>query len=140
MKKAYVLLFMTLLLQSLHAQTITHEVISSLGGYYSNATTTLTFSEGVVIDAFVFDAPTPLKDTRSLTVPTIFPNPATDEINILTPQHSIIDLLDVSGKIIRTIHSNAERTLINVSDCSNGLYLVRVRSENGVWVEKFLKK
>lgn len=60
--------------------------------------------------------------------------------NTATPLHSMIDLMDVSRKVIRTVQSTDEQTEMNISNYNNGLYLLRVRSKKSVWVEKFIKR
>lgn len=139
--KSIVLIFCIILtLNSLQAQIITHGLISSNGDYYTNSSVQLNFSEGVVIDEFVFTAATSLPGLLTLIHLIIYPNPVTDFITVHSPQPSRIDLLDVGGKVIRTLNSNNENTIINVSGWSKGIYIVKASTDDGVWVEKFIKK
>lgn len=67
----------------------------------------------------------------------IFPNPATDDIQIaLSNTNSVLEmyLIDASGKIVMPL--NAKKQNYNVSKLSSGIYSVVVVFENGMLTER----
>ncbi|WP_396177837.1 kelch repeat-containing protein [Flavobacterium sp.] len=70
--------------------------------------------------------------------PTIYPNPASSILNIQTEQ-SILDLkiVDIAGRAtaVRTTANNS----VDVSDLSNGIYFIEIRTNEGLFKEKFIK-
>ena len=69
---------------------------------------------------------------------TIFPNPTTDYININTTENvKSVDILDFSGK---SILANQNAKQIDVQHLSKGIYLLKVTTDKGTTIEKFIKK
>jgi hypothetical protein len=64
----------------------------------------------------------------------IVPNPATVgfSINQLSAQHHRIDVMDVSGRIINTLTTNATSIYVERGDLSSGVYYVSITDGNGV--------
>ncbi len=77
----------------------------------------------------------------------VFPNPAAQEVNIeLFLDHNSaveLQLLDISGKLIRTNHIQgaAGRNLIvmNIETLSSGTYLLQVKTDSGIVTEKLIR-
>ena len=68
---------------------------------------------------------------------TLYPNPASTEITVQSDMHfTVIELLDVTGK---TILKQRSKT-IDVSSLSNGMYLLKVRTDRQIAVKRFIKK
>ncbi|WP_418122280.1 DUF5074 domain-containing protein [Chryseobacterium sp. PTM-20240506] len=67
----------------------------------------------------------------------IYPNPATDVLNIKT-QDKVLNTVvyDASGKIIPTQFSNGQ---INVSTLTKGIYILKVVTDKAVYQQKFIK-
>ncbi|MBN2777075.1 MAG: alkaline phosphatase family protein [Bacteroidales bacterium] len=67
----------------------------------------------------------------------IYPNPANDilfvESNLTEVKNSNIQIMDISGKIIKSIITDKRETNIDVSDISEGLYLLKF--DNGKQVK-----
>ena len=64
----------------------------------------------------------------------IFPNPATDNVNIQS-EFNITDIYvyDYVGKVIYTIKdSNTKNVVLNTNSYGSGIYIVRIQTENGV--------
>ena len=70
----------------------------------------------------------------------IYPNPATNQINIETSQKSEIEILNLEGQIIKALSTTSNQTSIDISDFAKGVYFIKVRTEKGVMVEKFVKE
>ena len=70
----------------------------------------------------------------------IYPNPAKYELQIESGELRIIrmEILDLSGKII--CQFNGYRNQIDVSALSQGIYFIKIETDNGVVTRKFVKK
>jgi len=77
----------------------------------------------------------------------IFPNPATDEIDVLftisTPTAILVDVVDLNGKIIRTVPVNnvvsgANNIKLNIADYANGIYSIILRSDTAQNTQKLV--
>lgn len=70
----------------------------------------------------------------------ITPNPASNSIEIALPEKSQIDILNIEGQIIKVINAQVLNTSFNISELSKGIYFVKVKNENGIFVKKFIKE
>lgn len=79
---------------------------------------------------------------------TLYPNPAKEVVNVQCTMNNVqfdvteVEVYDVFGKIVRTVqwadgHSPMQ---INVSDLADGMYFVRVTTDQGVVTKRFVKK
>ncbi|ASK31591.1 secretion protein [Chryseobacterium sp. T16E-39] len=67
----------------------------------------------------------------------IYPNPATDILNIKTQDKVMSTVVyDGSGKVVNTRFSNGQ---INVSTLTNGVYILKVVTDKAVYQQKFIK-
>ncbi len=70
---------------------------------------------------------------------TLYPNPTSDILNIETDQKiSKIEVYDASGKL--AISTNGKDKKVTVSNLNNGMYFIKLYTENGVINSKFIKK
>ncbi|MGA9639459.1 T9SS type A sorting domain-containing protein [Flavobacterium sp.] len=67
----------------------------------------------------------------------IYPNPATDVLNVTAPEGSIIEIYNTLGAIVKTAK---ETNLVPVSDLASGLYLVKVSKNGQFYQDKIVKK
>lgn len=73
----------------------------------------------------------------------IFPNPATNQLNIELPQtskESNVTIYNTNGQQVFSAQLFSENTQINISNFPVGLYLVKVISSYGVYTSKIIKK
>ena len=69
----------------------------------------------------------------------IFPNPVKDVMNISYDKAiNQIDVYDVNGKLVKT-YTTVDNT-INVSDLSDGIYMLNIKTEEGLVVRKIVKE
>ena len=69
----------------------------------------------------------------------LYPNPAGDFIYVNVPkQIQMIYIYDMQGKILKSTLISPKR--IDISDLSNGLYLLRGVSNDETWTRKFVKQ
>jgi 3',5'-cyclic AMP phosphodiesterase CpdA len=69
----------------------------------------------------------------------IYPNPAIDYISVETHQKATIEILNVDGQLLNTTETDGKIAYIDISDFAKGFYLIRVQSEKGLTVRKFVK-
>lgn len=81
--------------------------------------------------------PNAIKDVQANNF-TIFPNPASDFIQLTATQNAIskIDLYTLTGQFIRS-YSNANESII-ISDLPMGMYLIKFRNLNSSYSRKFV--
>ena len=74
----------------------------------------------------------------------LYPNPANDVVNVQCTMNNVqlegIEVIDVYGKVVRTVVGMPMQTRINVSDLAAGMYFVRVTTEEGAVTKTFVKK
>lgn len=73
----------------------------------------------------------------------LYPNPFSDELRILSEKESIkeVVLLDMSGKQIKRYENlNTKEYKLNATHLPIGMYLISVRTEEGVENYKIIKK
>jgi len=67
----------------------------------------------------------------------IYPNPAKDFINITSEKAvKLIEIYDTLGRLIKTESTNK----INISQLSKGNYLLKIKTDSGDIIEKFIKE
>lgn len=73
----------------------------------------------------------------------VYPNPATDNINIVCGDNSAgarVEIVDVNGKVVKTTTVlSGNSVMINTSDLSAGVYFVRVNKDAAVLTGRFVK-
>ncbi|MFH0866607.1 MAG: choice-of-anchor L domain-containing protein [Bacteroidota bacterium] len=70
----------------------------------------------------------------------LFPNPADDKIEISLTVKSEIEILNMAGQSIKSINADEKQINIDISGFTKGIYLLKVKNENGIAVEKFIKE
>ena len=78
----------------------------------------------------------------------VYPNPATDMLNLqfTTANAEMIrcDIVDMNGKCIKSIERQHDGGLfeesVNVSDIAAGIYFLRIRTQEGTTMQKFIKE
>ena len=73
----------------------------------------------------------------------MYPNPSSDIVNIQLPDGTTkasVGLFDYTGRLIRTKEITPSDAQINVSNLSQGMYLIRVTSDRKVGAKQFIKR
>jgi hypothetical protein len=70
----------------------------------------------------------------------VYPNPASEILNIDVPEDAMVQIFDLSGKqlVLETTATANQINSINVQDLTAGLYIVKVSNENFVKMEKVI--
>jgi hypothetical protein len=72
----------------------------------------------------------------------MFPNPASNVINLstATTQINAVQLVDINGRTVKSISANGVSDLqVNIADLNTGMYFLKVQSDAGVGTAKVLK-
>jgi len=70
----------------------------------------------------------------------IYPNPASDNISIIIPQKSEIEISNLQGQIIKRINTTEKQMTIDISGLTKGMYFIKVTTENEIITNKFIKE
>ena len=75
----------------------------------------------------------------------IFPNPAKEVVNVQCTVNNAqlggeLHLLDVYGKLLRIVPVSSETMQIDVSGLADGMYFVRVKTQEGIVMKSFVKQ
>ena len=76
---------------------------------------------------------------------TLYPNPAKEVVNVQCTMHNVqlggeLHLFDVYGKLLQIVPVTGETTAINVSGLADGMYFVRVATDQGMVTKTFVKR
>jgi len=71
----------------------------------------------------------------------VYPNPATSILNIHNIENSIItniQIIDVSGKLVLSV-ANITSSTLNIDALENGVYVIKIKTEDGIATKRFIK-
>lgn len=72
---------------------------------------------------------------------TIYPNPANDYVEVVTKDiMESIAIYDVMGRLVQTIVTQNSEVKIPISHYESGTYFLKIKTANGIKVEKLIKK
>lgn len=73
----------------------------------------------------------------------VYPNPATNVINIANADNALVngvEIVDINGRTVKTVNfNNVSEAQINISDLSAGMYLMNISSDKGTTTKKIVK-
>ena len=55
-------------------------------------------------------------------------------------QEAVIEITNVEGQLIKTYTATSNKTNIDVSALSGGVYMVEIKTESGIGIRKFVKE
>ncbi len=70
----------------------------------------------------------------------IYPNPVDDLLHILVENGLSAHMLDLSGRLLKSVSLDKLETTIAVSDLEAGVYVIELRTKEGTGVYKMIKK
>ena len=71
----------------------------------------------------------------------LFPNPTKGSVNIelvKIESNTLVELISITGSVMKSINLNSTLTTINVSDLPSGLYTVKVSNIDGIGYQKLI--
>ena len=70
----------------------------------------------------------------------VSPNPTTSFVQIKSNNNiKCIELYDVQGRILLTSLENSNKIELNISDQTNGIYFLKIKTDKGTKIEKLVK-
>lgn len=75
--------------------------------------------------------------TASTEAVSVYPNPATETVNVVVSENANVQLIDMNGTVVVSLNVNAnQKQVISTENLANGVYSLRVSNENFVTIEK----
>lgn len=83
-----------------------------------------------------------LKENTLMAGLSVYPNPTNSELNVELNNASVksIMILDLTGRVVSSVNSDSQVTKVNMSNLANGVYYVRISSDNATSVVKVVKQ
>jgi len=69
----------------------------------------------------------------------LYPNPAENNIVIVTQKYSEIEVFNIEGQIIKKFKTENCKTIIDLVNFLSGVYFIKSKTENGIAINKFIK-
>jgi hypothetical protein len=69
-----------------------------------------------------------------------FPNPANSKLSIVISEQTEIEISNIEGQIIKRLKPDDNRTDIDISDFSSGVYVIRALTNTGITTKLFIKE
>lgn len=70
----------------------------------------------------------------------IYPNPASAYLEIEITQPATIEVTTLQGRLIKAMRLSSGRTSTDISFLPEGIYFLKVKTEQGIWIKKFIKE
>ena len=81
-----------------------------------------------------------VKENNHTNTIAIYPNPTHSILNIKSESTiKSVQLFDVQGRLLQTSLVNETNSVLDISEKSNGIYFLKVTSDNGIKTEKIIK-
>ena len=92
------------------------------------------------IGAYEYPLPNSINEIQNSFSVDIYPNPAMNDISIEMKQKSEIEISNIEGQIIKTIFSHDRITTIDIGNLPGGVYIIKVKTDKGIAIKKFIKE
>lgn len=69
----------------------------------------------------------PKMESKRCEMNNIYPNPTRDFVNIELPEDSLVEIIDINGKIVKSLELSASVNKVDVSDLPNGVYNIKTQ-------------
>lgn len=68
-----------------------------------------------------------------------YPNPCSVKLIIEAESFNHVDIVNISGQVVKSMDIFENRTLINIADLSEGVYILKLTSNKEIFIKKFIK-
>jgi len=126
--------------------TNTTDLPPSTGYYYYKIEADNSFTKSDLssyYDAYVYYVATGINEIKNTTF-SIYPNPVKSELFIKSDlQIKKVEICDISGRVVETWHAASLQNglqKLSVSALSQGIYIVKIYTENGLVIRKVMKE
>lgn len=69
-----------------------------------------------------------------------FPNPANDKLIIKYPRKADVEIVNASGQILKTIYHSGAMTNVELANLAKGVYFLKLKTDTGIIVKRFIKQ
>lgn len=111
-------------------------------GFHNNSPANATGTHAVLVDNFTVSSVLANSTFESLSFD-VYPNPGINSISISNPNNETITdvaIFDSNGRIIKHERFNSKTDLkLNVSEIASGIYTMKINSEKGQSIKKWIK-
>jgi hypothetical protein len=82
-----------------------------------------------------------LKEVSNATFAGLYPNPASNNVTLEFTNNSVknISVMDLTGRVVFTTSTSDEKIALNLSNLNDGVYFVRINSNNKTEIAKLIK-
>lgn len=101
------------------------------------------FPEGVWIDFFIPDLILGTNDIQTeISKIKLYPNPAVDYVNISSSNKEIkeVQMYDITGKQVQFFVQKGKEITLNISALPAGIYIAKIKTDEGWFSQKLIKK
>ena len=71
----------------------------------------------------------------------VYPNPTTNMVALDGfEKENIIEIINIQGQIVKTEFANTSKIIIDISDLSTGVYVIKIKSDSTIIMKKLLKQ
>ncbi len=88
-----------------------------------------------MVDDILLDAGVNVSDAEIKEI-SIYPNPANDVVTIANAENAEITIVNMLGQRVISQTANSDRETVNVSDLTDGTYIIRIESNDKVTTQK----
>ncbi|HNW99126.1 MAG TPA: choice-of-anchor L domain-containing protein [Bacteroidales bacterium] len=79
-------------------------------------------------------------DEEQVSVCGIYADAANNKIEVSLPVKSEINILNIEGKVLKSITTEENHISVDMSDFARGMYFIKVQNNNGLSTKKFIKE
>lgn len=102
----------------------------------------------ITVDSSYVTVSTPMRSCTSTGVDevnnplniSVFPNPANVKIIIECTSQSEIEILNIEGQLVKKLTTNDISTIVDLSNLSGGIYIIKARNQRGIAIKKLIKQ
>jgi outer membrane protein assembly factor BamB len=70
----------------------------------------------------------------------VYPNPGIDRITIESMENGYIEILTLQGRTVSTLKAEGKQTPVDISALTRGVYIIKLITDKGMAVQKFIKQ
>ena len=111
--------------------------------WWISASTLSAFPENVMIDIIIPDIILGTDDVQQeFSKISLYPNPVVDLVNISSSKENIhaVEIYNVSGKLVQSFKETGKSVSLDVAALPTGMYIAKVKTDEGWFSRKLIKK
>lgn len=78
--------------------------------------------------------------SNSLVTTSVYPNPVKNKVTIVLQDNATYTLLDINGRLVKKGELLEGNTHLNLSKLSNGVYVLKLKTDNHITIKKIIKE